>query len=175
MTDDDRRERNRTKVQEAHLGFQVPLLAVLGDLEALGYRPRIQACWRSPADQAAAKASGHSKLAWGYHNATGLDGSPEALAADVLDDDHPLDPSRDFLFALARSARQRGLETGIDWGVPPEIRSALVVFLSGEAPGSAWVNADGTPGKVGWDPNHVQIRGISVAKARAGERPMVTA
>jgi hypothetical protein len=175
MTDEDLAERNRTKLQEAHSAFRRALAGVLADLKASGYRPRIQACWRSPADQQAAKASGHSKLAWGYHNATAVDGSPEALAADVLDDDRPLDPSRDFVFALARSARQHGLETGIDWGLPSEIKRAMSLFLAGGAPGSEWANSDGTPGKLGWDTCHVQIVGISVAKARAGERPMVTA
>lgn len=173
MTDDDLTERNRTKLQEAHPAFRRALAAVLADLKSDGYRPRIQVCWRSPEDQAAAKASGHSKLSWGYHNATAATGEPEALAADVLDDDRPLDPSRDFIFELARAARRQRLATGIDWGVPTQIRRALNLYIENSVePGRDWTDADGTPGKIGWDALHVEITGLSLAKARAGVRPV---
>lgn len=169
MTDDARDERNRTRLQEAHPAFRAALARVIARLQAQGYRPRIQQCWRSEADQLAAKRSGHSELAWGLHNATSPAGEPEALAADVLDDDAPLAPSLPYLFALARAARAEGLRTGIDWGLPAPIRASLQAAITQNIP---WENSvSGKPGPIGWDPQHVQWDGISIADAKAGARP----
>lgn len=153
---------NRTRLQECHPAFRQRLALLLAILQADGYRPRLQQCWRSPEDQLAAFTSGHSKLQWGFHNATTPDGKPDALAADVLDDDHPLEPPKAYLLALARAARKVGLTTGITWGLPQNIRTALDAAIE-----------QGTPweGKTGWDPCHVETTGVSVQEARNGQRP----
>jgi hypothetical protein len=171
MTEDDRKSRNRVRLGEAHPVFKDRLIRTLQRVEAEGWRPRIQACWRSIEDQQVAHDAGNSHVLWGFHNATAPDGTPEALAADVLDDDRPLDPSRDYLFALARTARAEGLNTGIDWGLPPTIRAALNLHITAGRPGSLWLTADGGPGKIGWDPTHVEIVGLSTQEARTGRRP----
>jgi hypothetical protein len=49
---------------------------------------------------------------------TAADGTPEALAVDMLDDDAPLNPSKKYLLMLAHAAEKAGLETGIRWGSP---------------------------------------------------------
>lgn len=168
MTEDARNERNRTMLQSANPAFRSALSRVLAHLQAQGIRPRIQQCWRSPAEQQEAVRTGHSKLRWSYHNATTSDGRPDALAADVLDDDAPLSPGIDYLLALTRAARAEGLNTGIDWGLPTPIRKALNAAI---ADGTPWTSAAGKPGPVGWDSCHVEWVGISVADARAGRRP----
>lgn len=163
MTDEARAIRNTSMLRQCHPWFRTALSMTLAHLQALGFRPRIQCAWRSQAEQAAAHASGHSELAWGFHNATTLDGQPDALAADVLDDDAPLNPTRSYLLALARNARANGLETGILWGLPLGIRHAFDEVI--RQPGKDW------PGKVGWDPTHVQVGGLSLHDAQAGVRP----
>jgi len=162
MTDDARLDLNRRHLAQCHPAFRQQLSQVIARLQMLGERPRIQQAWRSPAEQMDAFTSGHSKLRWGFHNATALDGTPEALAADVLDDDHPLNPTRAYLFALARESRAVGLTTGIDWGLPTAIKVALVKALVHDV---TW------EGKIGWDPTHLEISGVTVAQARAGIRP----
>ena len=47
MTDEDRLERNNSKLLEANPAFFRALSAVLAELDAAGWRPRIQACWRT--------------------------------------------------------------------------------------------------------------------------------
>jgi hypothetical protein len=151
------------RLQECHPVFRTQLRRVLHDLEQEGDRPRIQDAYRSPQAQQRAAASGHSLLRWGFHNATAPDGTPEALAADVLDDDAPLAPSRRYLLALASAADRYGLETGITWGLGTPLRRAVLAAIAAR-------DYD-APIKLGWDPCHVQVRGISVAQARRGARP----
>lgn len=162
MTEEKRRARNRSELQTCHPVFRRRLSLVLATLEARGLRPRIQVAWRSPHDQMLAFESGHSHVTWGFHNATAQDGTPEALAADVLDDDAPLEPRREFLLALARTARNNGLNTGIDWDLPANVRTAL---------NAAIIRGDVWEGKIGFDPCHVEWTGISIQQARTGERP----
>ena len=162
MTDEARLDLNRRHLQQCHPAFRHRLSLVLARLQTLGERPRIQQAWRSPEEQMQAFTSGHSKLRWGFHNATSIEGIPEALAADVLDDDHPLNPSRAYLFALARESRAVGLSTGIDWGLPTAIKVALAKALVNDV---AW------EGKIGWDACHVEVTGVTVAQAKAGIRP----
>lgn len=164
MTDEERIIVNERHLAECHPEFRRRLAMVLERLQVLGERPRIQQAWRSPEDQIAAFTAGRSKLKWGFHNATGPDGSPDALAADVLDDNAPLNPSRAYLLALAREARGAGLTTGLDWGLPTAIKVALTKALVDDV---AW------DGKIGWDPCHVETTGVTVTQARAGIRPVV--
>jgi hypothetical protein len=119
--------------------------------------------WRSPADQLAAYNAGHSKLKFGFHNVTAADGTPEALAVDMLDDDAPLNPSKKYLLMLAHAAERAGLETGIRWGVP----AALVEGIDDAIENEDWA----ANVKVGWDPTHVQPVGLTTTEARAGKRP----
>ena len=164
MLDSARQRRNGERLAECHPAFRAALRRVLHDLEADHYRPRIQCAYRSPALQAEAYAAGRSHVQWSYHNATTADGHPDALAADVLDDDAPLAPSRRYLLSLAMVCDRYGLSTGISWGLLPHLRRATLAAVATRMP-----DADV---KIGWDPCHVEVRGLTLAQARAGQRPV---
>ncbi len=87
MTEDARRQRNAEMLDDCDHVFGLKLAIVLAKMEAQGYRPRIQQSWRSVEEQRALHAAGRSHVMWGFHNVTGPNGEPQALAADVLDDD----------------------------------------------------------------------------------------
>lgn len=163
MTEEARVVRNRQRMGELNPVFRHRLSTVIALMQRDGYRPRIQEAWRSPDVQLAAFHSGHSMLRFGFHNVTTADGRPDALAADVLDDDAPLEPRRTFVLALAKYARANGLDTGVDWGLPESIRAALNAAIAKSEP---W------EGKIGWDPLHVQWDGITIQQVMAGLRPV---
>ena len=139
-------------------------MAVITALEVQGFRPRIQDAWRSEADQLKAFNAGNSKLKFGYHNATGRNGEREALAVDLLDDDAPLNPSIRYLLALAVAARDQQLQTGLKWGLPEGLAKTIEDSIAARA-------IDAPISKIGWDPCHVEITGISVAEVQSGKRP----
>jgi len=165
MTEQEREGRNERKITQLHSFMRPKIAAIVEDLEGHGYRPRIHDAWRSPADQKKAWLAGNSKLLWGFHNATAADGTPEALALDLLDDDRPFSPDQRYLMMLAASAQVHDLVTGIGWGLGARLRDGLEAAIL-RRDWSANV-------KLGWDPCHVQITGISVAQARKGARPVV--
>jgi hypothetical protein len=163
MDEAARNARNADRLAECFPVFAAKIRAVIATLEASGIRPRIQDAWRSPADQLAAFNSGHSKLKFGFHNVTGAAGAKEALAVDLLDDDAPLNPSKEYLLRLAAAARAQGLQSGILWGLPEELRKAVDQAI---ATGNFTA-----PVKVGWDPCHVEITGLTPEEARNTKRP----
>ena len=163
MLEADRRMRNEIRLLELYPAFRVRIEKVIVSLEAKGIRPRIQDAWRSPAKQEKAFKSGHSQLLFGFHNVTASDGAPQALAVDLVDDDSPLSPSKNYLLQLAAAVEAAGLITGIRWGLPEELIGAIDAAIAAQD----WdANV-----KAGWDPAHVQPTGISVAQAKAGMRP----
>lgn len=163
MTEPARQARNATKRAELHSVMQARVALIIAALEADGIRPRIQWAWRSPSQQLEMVRRGTSKLTWGFHNATAPDGTPDALAVDLLDDDHPLSPPSSYLLKLASVARAHGCQTGILWGLsmgPREnldraIREGRWSFIS----------------PLGWDPTHVEPADLTPAQARKGLRP----
>jgi len=163
MDEAARRQRNKQRLGECFPAFRTHLDRVLKALEADGFRPRIQDAFRSIQDQLVAFNSGTSKLKFGFHNVTGAGGTKEALAADVLDDNKPLAPGTRYLLALAQAARAHGLETGILWNLPSALARGVEAAL---AAGNL-----AAPVKVGFDPTHVQVTGMTVTEARAGVRP----
>ena len=163
MNESQRRLRNQARLAELYPTFAVRVAGLIAELEDEGWRPRIQDGWRSPADQLKAFQSGHSKLRYGFHNVTGADGRPEALAVDLLDDDAPLTPGRPYLLRLAAAAGHAGLLSGIRWGLPAALAQAVDDAIAHRD----WA----APVKLGWDPTHVEPLGLTVAQARAGQRP----
>lgn len=167
MTEQQRRERNKLRLSECHPGFAWRVREILLRLEARGYRARIQDAHRSLEDQAAAVAAGRSKRRFGFHNVTGANGVPEALAVDILNDDDPLTVSKPYALALAIEARFVGCATGIAWGLPGPMWRAVEAAI---------VERDtGANVKIGWDPYHVQVAGMTLAMVQAGERPALRA
>ena len=163
MKEADRKKRNADRLAELYPTFRARLKKVITSLESGGIRPRIQDGWRSPAEQKKAHDGGHSKLLFGFHNVTARDGTPEALAVDLLDDDSPLSPGKSYLLQLAAAAEKAGLITGIRWGVPGKLVTAIDQAIAARD----W-NANV---KVGWDPTHVQPTDVTVTEAKAGKRP----
>jgi len=163
MKEEDRLARNKQRLttMDAHMALAVR--DVLTRMENHGFRPRIQAAWRSEADQIKAFNSGNSKVKFGFHNITGANGRKEALACDILDDDAPLGPSTSYLLRLAIAARHEHLSTGIFWGLSDAHAAGV----------SAAIAALDTEREVhvGWDPTHVEVVGITIAQARKGKRP----
>lgn len=115
MEETARRQRNFVRLGELHPVVRRKVAAIVSDLEGHGWRPRIQCAWRSPADQLAAFQGGYSKVKFGFHNVTAGNGTHEALAADILDDDHPLEEPAPFLAHLRSSARAHGMEAPFSW------------------------------------------------------------
>ena len=164
MNETDRKQRNTDRLAELYPTFRIRIKAVIDDLEAQGLRPRIQDAWRSPADQLAAFNSGHSKLKYGFHNVTADDGTKEALAVDMLDDDHAASEGKEYLLRLAAAAEKQGLITGIRWGINAgPLRDAIDTAIADED----WQ----APVKIGWDPTHCEPTDITPTQAKAGKRP----
>lgn len=162
MKEPDRRARNVSRLAECHPAFAARLVRVVAELEAEGFRPRIQQAWRSVGDESQAYKDGRSHVVWSFHCATNPDGTPAALAADVLDDDHPITPTREYVLALAHAANLEDLSTGIAWDLPGNIKLRLSAAI---VSGADW------DGPIGWDPCHVETRAVTIAQARSGRRP----
>ena len=163
MNEADRKQRNYIKVNELHPSVRPRMEAVIRELESYGYRPRIQEAWRSPKDQLAAYNAGTSKIKYGFHNVTAPDGTKEALAADVWDDDRPFNAKTHFMLHLLAAAEKNGLTTGIRWSLS-ENRIKLIEDAIAQ---ENWKR----PVWVGWDPLHVEVTGLTVQEAEAGKRP----
>jgi hypothetical protein len=164
MTEQQRQLRNNERLLELFPSFRARISQVITELEAMAVRPRIQDAYRSPADQLIAFNTGHSKLKFGFHNVTGPNNEKESLAVDMLDDDNPLNLSKSFLLKLAFASEKSGLRTGIRWGVPQKLITAIDAAIAAQD----W-DADV---KIGWDPSHVQPVGITVTEAKNGKRPL---
>lgn len=102
-------------------------------------------------------------MLFGFHNVTGANGNPKALAIDLLDDNAPLKPGKPYILKLAAAAEAEGLTTGIRWDVPPN----LVVGIEAAIANQDWL----ANVKIGWNPLHVEPIGITVSQAGAGKRP----
>ena len=165
MTEPDRLARNTTRLMECHPVFGLRVSRIIAQLEGMGYRPRIQEAHRSAEDEAKAVAAGTSQAHWSFHMALTPEGDPDALAVDLLDDDHPVTPPNAYLLKLAAVASRHLCETGILWGLAPAIR---VKVHDAVADGN-WTAV--LP--IGWDPTHLQPVDVSLAQARRGIRPTV--
>jgi hypothetical protein len=163
MLEPARKARNQQRLTELYPQFSNRLKKVIADLESAGLRPRIQDAWRPEADQLIAYNAGHSKLKFGFHNVTGVNGKMESLAVDLIDDNSQMKPSTAYVLRLTGSAEKYGLTTGARWGLPSKLASAIDAAIAAKQ----W-NA---PVTVGWDPVHAESTGLTVAEAKQGKRP----
>lgn len=163
MQEPARKARNVQRMTELYPAFADQLAQVIEELESKGLRPRIQDAWRSPEDQLKAFKAGHSQLKFGFHNVTGPDGRKEALAVDLLDDNAPLKPGSAYVLQVAAAAERQLLTTGARWGLPAKLAKAIDAAIASED----WK----APVKVGWDPVHVEVVGITPQQAAGGARP----
>ena len=164
MNETARNQRNEQRLTECFPTFAKRVKAVIDDLEAEGFRPRIQEAHRSIPDQVKAFKDGFSKVKFGFHNVTGKNDKPEALAVDLLDDDKPLEPSRKYVILLAEAAQTHGLHPGSFFGLPAPLRKGLTKAIRDH-------NFDSNI-KIGFDPTHIEVTGISISDAREGTRPV---
>jgi hypothetical protein len=163
MVEAARRKRNRERLTECFPAFAQRVGAIIQSMEQQGFRPRIQDAHRTIADQLKAFENGTSMVKFGFHNITSTQGMPEALAVDLLDDNRPLNPTREYLIRLAVSAEAEGLQTGIFFGLPAPLRKGLRQAIDA---------LDFSAGvKIGFDPTHIEVVGISIPEAKAGKRP----
>jgi hypothetical protein len=163
MLETDRKLRNQNKLTEMHPVFRAKVAAVLQEMEKAGYRPRVQEAWRSPEDQMKAFRAGATRLQYGFHNVTAADGTKEALAADIIDDDRPDGVKLPYILHLAAAAKNNGLTTGVYFDLAPD----KVVNLDKALAEENW----SAPVHIGWDPLHVQVTGMTADEAKAGKRP----
>ena len=82
MNEESRRARNAHRLAELHSTYAGRIGRIISQLEAAGYRPRIQDAWRSPESQLAAFEAGTSKLTFDFHHLTTADGRPDSLAVE---------------------------------------------------------------------------------------------
>jgi hypothetical protein len=163
MLEKDRQARNQQMLAEMYPTFRTRVQAVIKELESQGLRPRIQESWRSPQAQMEAFRSGHSQLMYGFHNVTAANGTKEALAADIIDDNSPLSLNLPYVIHLAAAAENNDLTTGIYWN----ITDASVAAIHAAVATKNW-NAKL---RIGWDPLHVEATGITPKEAQQGKRP----
>ena len=163
MNEADRKAYNLNKLKELYPFFRTKIEAVIREMELAGYRPRVQTAWRSPADQLDAYRRGTSKVQYGFHNATSASGEKEALAADIWDDDRLQKVKVDFMLRLAAAAEAQGLITGIRWDLADEDSVLIDIALQNKH----W----DAKIRVGWDPLHVEVTGMTTQEARGGRRP----
>ena len=162
MTDAELKLHNDEKLTEFYPVFRKKIESILTLMLAIGYRCRIQCAWRSPEAQLEAYTSGHSKLKFGLHNATGKAGVKEALAADIYEDPEATHAPEKYYVALAHFAQQVGLDTGARYSLTGKLRAA-------------WYKATGACdqnylGKYGWDPSHTEEKVLSL-RVKLGWRP----
>jgi hypothetical protein len=164
MQEAARLQRNKQRLGECFPAFAKRVAKVIGEMEALGFRPRIQDAHRTIADQLKAFNGGFSGVKFGFHNVTGDGGKPESLAVDLLDDDHPLAPPRKYVITLASIAQKQELHSGIFFRLKtaPE-RKVLQDAIDN-------LNFD-LKVRIGFDPTHLEPTGLTIAQAKAGGRP----
>ncbi len=165
MTRGERQARNYMLLQRITPGLRLKVQAILRDLEGHDDQPLIDGgVWRSPAEQMQKYKLGYSKVKWSFHNATTRDGKPDALACDITDARFAWESPLSFWLRLAASAQAHGMESGIYWGLKAAQRATIINAIRLRQ----W-----TPGNIsrGWDPAHIQVKGISLMRARFGARP----
>ena len=165
MIEEKRIERNASKLLECYKPFAECVKALILNMESLRYRPRIQHAWRSPEEQRKLFNEGFSQLQFGFHNVVDRLGNPESLAVDLLDDDFPLNTRKIYIIDLARQCKPLGLITGIDWGLPYELKKKLHGVID-----TRDLDAIETV-KIGWDPCHIQVKNIKLSDVMKGYRP----
>ena len=150
-----RRATNDERLADCDPGFAGRVLAVIQELEHLGFKPKIVDSWRSPLAQRKAVASGRSLVTFGFHNIVGTRREPRAFAVDLVQSDRAI-PALNYVFRLSTIAARFHLDTGLLWGLTKAER--LTVTRAMARPRSTAI-------KIGWDPCHLQPADMTVAEA----------
>jgi hypothetical protein len=172
VTEEARKTRNEIRLKLCYPPFASRVTALISELEWRTFRPRIDQSFRTPAEHDQQVKDGTSHSSWSFHMATTVDGKPDALAVDLLDDDYPVPDAhqhlwpqhfRDYLLTLASLAANYDLHTGIAWDLPQADRIALATALG--------TDPLGYDGRIGADPTHIEPMSLSLIAAKVGKRP----
>jgi len=115
---DPKRWQRKKKLASLEPEFRAKVEAMLAELEAAGFQPKIFYAWRSVAIQRELKRKGRSKVDFSFHNAQLPDGTPRALAVDIVDKRWgwgELAKTRGFWSALGAAAHDQELYWGGSW------------------------------------------------------------
>lgn len=105
------------KLASLEPGFRRKIDAVLADLRAQGFRPKVIFGWRSVAVQQQLMRRGVTKVRFSFHNAQTPQGRPNAWAVDIVDERWAWNEPDCHVFfrALGKSGKAQGLVWGGDW------------------------------------------------------------
>lgn len=170
MQESARKDRNAQRLGECFPSFAERVGKVIDDMEAENFRPRIQDGYRTPADQLRAFEKGNSLVKFGFHNVTAKDGTPQSLAVDLIDDDNPLASGRRYVIRLAAIAQKHGLRSGI-YFFGAKFTEERKRVLRANIRAAVEANNFDSRVVIGFDPTHIEVDGITIADARAGDRP----
>lgn len=111
------------KINTLDVKMRPKVRAVLKEMTALGFQPKIYFAWRSLYEQKEIVAAGNSKVNFSFHTAY-KDGVPNAYAVDIIDkrwawsDDAA---KNGFWKALGAAGKKQGLIWGGDWKGFPDL------------------------------------------------------
>ena len=166
-----RQRRNKNELALLHPAFMLQFAAVVRDLEAQGYRPRLQETYRNPVEQEKKFREGKSQIrSLGPHTNVILMGPgrsrPASFATHVLDDSakNPADPGNEWVARLAVVAARYRLASGCVWSQSPKSelapgkphRIALEAAIAAEDEELAKQLLDEARG---FDILHIEVRG----------------
>jgi peptidoglycan L-alanyl-D-glutamate endopeptidase CwlK len=106
------------KVLSLYPDMRPKVEAVLAGLRQRGFQPKIFFAWRSVAVQLELYRKGVTKVKFSFHNAQRRNGTPNAYAADIVDQRWGWEPpamSNGFWRALGQEGKAQGLYWGGDW------------------------------------------------------------
>ncbi|MDB5866308.1 MAG: peptidoglycan-binding domain 1 protein [Betaproteobacteria bacterium] len=109
---------HRKKLESMHPDLRPKVEAMLDALRIRAYQPKIFYGWRSVAVQLELYNQGNSKVKFSFHNAQNVDGTPNAYAADIIDERYAWSPQAEasgFWKALGEEAKKQSLFWGGDW------------------------------------------------------------
>lgn len=106
------------KLKSLNFDFRTRVEKVLDALRKRGFKPKIFYGWRSVAVQEELVKKGRSKVHFSFHNAQLPDGTPNAYAADIVDERWGWEQGAEdngYWAALGEEARKQRLVWGGDW------------------------------------------------------------
>lgn len=112
------------KLLSLEAGFREKVSQVIAKLTTGGFQPKIVYGWRSVAVQKHLHDLGRTKVLFSFHNAQKPDGTPNAYAADIIDQRWAWSDDAEangFWDALGKAAKDVGLHWGGDWKSFPDV------------------------------------------------------
>lgn len=106
------------KLESLNPQFRSKVVSVLAKLRGRGFQPKVFFGWRSVQVQQELVRLGRSTVRFSFHNAQRPDGTPNAYAADIVDQRWGWNPPAEangFWQALGDEAKALGLVWGGDW------------------------------------------------------------